>query len=432
MLMTGGSTRLAVQSPRRLVRDALCAYLAGWPEFSVVGQTAEVDALYSLCALRQPDTVLVDADRLAVETVAELSRLRAAFPSVQVVVLYSEFAPRALAAAVQADITALVPGNRGLNGLLRALRVGAGTPHRPGADGLALTERELEIVSLLGAGHTVPEIATLLEISPHTVENHKRRIYVKLGVGNQIHAVSRATSLGLLEPDPASQPPRGTRIEPGRPPLVTIRGPEGRCLDEVVTVLVTAGLPFVFARTPQLDDREHWFVWHRGPRPVLLIDPQPVDWVFAEALDGPVIVVWPAQPDLADVVDALLRGVRGMVRPADVTTELAPIVSLVSHGYVALPAMHFDELAQMLVGRLDERPGGVPELTAREQDILDSIARGHTVRQTARALGIAAKTVENTQARLFRKLGAHNRSAALTIAYRLGLVAPGAPSAPDH
>ena len=86
MLMTGGSTRLAVQSPRRLVRDALCAYLAGWPEFSVVGQTAEVDALYSLCALRQPDTVLVDADRLAVETVAELSRLRSAFPSVQVVV----------------------------------------------------------------------------------------------------------------------------------------------------------------------------------------------------------------------------------------------------------------------------------------------------------------------------------------------------------
>ena len=422
--MTGASTRLAVQSPRRLVRDALCAYLAGWPEFDVVGQTAEVDALYALCALRQPDTVLVDADRLAVETVAELSRLRTAFPAIQVVVMYSEFAPRALAAAVHADITALVPGNRGLSGLLRALRVGAGTPHRVPPDGLALTERELEIVSLLGGGHTVPEIATLLEISPHTVENHKRRIYVKLGVGNQIHAVSRATSLGLLEPDPASQPPRRPRTEPGRPPLVTVRGPAGTCLDQVTTVLVEAGLPFVFARTPNLDDREHWFLWHRGPRPVLLIDPAPEDWVFAEALDGPVVVVWSAQPDLADVVDSLLRGVRGLVRPADVPTELTPVISLVSHGYVALPAIHFDELAQMLVGRLDERPGGVPELTAREQDILDSIARGHTVRQTARTLGIAAKTVENTQARLFRKLGAHNRSAALTIAYRLGLVAP--------
>ena len=63
-------------------------------------------------------------------------------------------------------------------------------------------------------------------------------------------------------------------------------------------------------------------------------------------------------------------------------------------------------------------------LTTREADILGSIALGHTVRQTARSLGIAVKTVENTQARLFRKLGAHNRSGALTIAYRMGLVDP--------
>ncbi len=430
--MSEGSTRLAVQSPRRLVRDALCAYLAGWPEFEVVGQTADVDALFTLCELRQPNTVLVDAERVAVETVGELSRLRAAFPRIQIIVLYNEFGPRALAAALQADITGLVPGNRGLNGLLRALRLGSGSVHRSGPDGLALTERELSIVSLLGAGHTVPEIAGLLEISPHTVENHKRRIYVKLGVGNQIHAVSRATSLGLLESYPSSQPHRGGRLEAGRAPLVTIRGPAGVCLTEATTVLLAAGLPFVCARSTQFDDREHWLLWQRGPRPVLLIDPQPADWMFADALDGPVVVVWSVAPELADVVDALLRGVRGLLRPADMHTELIPIVSLVSRGYVALPASHFDELAQMLVGRMDERPGGVPELTGRERDILESIACGHTVRQTARSLGIAAKTVENTQARLFRKLGAHNRSAALTIAYRLGLVDPQRPAGTNH
>jgi DNA-binding CsgD family transcriptional regulator len=64
----------------------------------------------------------------------------------------------------------------------------------------------------------------------------------------------------------------------------------------------------------------------------------------------------------------------------------------------------------------------MPKLTAREFDILGSIARGHTIRQTARTLGIAAKTVENTQARLFRKLGVRNRIEALTIADTLGLV----------
>lgn len=64
----------------------------------------------------------------------------------------------------------------------------------------------------------------------------------------------------------------------------------------------------------------------------------------------------------------------------------------------------------------------LPELTVREADILCSIARGDTVRQTARSLGIAEKTVENTQARLFRKLGARNRSGALATAHALGMV----------
>jgi DNA-binding CsgD family transcriptional regulator len=64
----------------------------------------------------------------------------------------------------------------------------------------------------------------------------------------------------------------------------------------------------------------------------------------------------------------------------------------------------------------------MPKLTARECDILGCIARGHTIRQTARTLGIAAKTVENTQARLFRKLGVRNRMEALSAADALGLI----------
>jgi DNA-binding NarL/FixJ family response regulator len=422
--MTGALTRLAVQSSRRLVRDALCAYLGARPEFDVVGQTADIGGLHTLCALRQPDTVLVDAERLGVETVTELSRLHGAFPNVQLVVMYTEVAPRALAAAASADLTELVPGTRGLVGVLRALRPSGNTTHRTSPGALALTERELEILGLLAAGHSGPDIATRLRVTTRTVENHKRRIYVKLGVGNQIHAVARATSLGLLEPDTeARRSP--AYVEAGRPPLVTVCGPAGRCLTDVTAALVGHGLPVAYLRSPVLDGREHWLLWHRGPRPVVLIDPSPAAWQLAEALRGPVVLVWSVQPDLADMVDALLRGVRALVRPPDLLTELPAALWLVSHGYVAFPATQFDELAQLLAGRLDEWPGGVPELTPRERDILGSIARGHTVRQTARMLGIAAKTVENTQARLFRKLGAHNRSAALTNAYRLGLVEPG-------
>jgi DNA-binding CsgD family transcriptional regulator len=64
----------------------------------------------------------------------------------------------------------------------------------------------------------------------------------------------------------------------------------------------------------------------------------------------------------------------------------------------------------------------VPTLTHREQDILSSIARGESVRQTAHALGIAVKTVESEQRQLFFKLRVHNRAQALAEAQRLGLL----------
>lgn len=46
----------------------------------------------------------------------------------------------------------------------------------------ALTEREREVLSLLAIGHTNPEIATLLYLSPRTVESHRANIQRKLGV----------------------------------------------------------------------------------------------------------------------------------------------------------------------------------------------------------------------------------------------------------
>jgi DNA-binding CsgD family transcriptional regulator len=71
----------------------------------------------------------------------------------------------------------------------------------------------------------------------------------------------------------------------------------------------------------------------------------------------------------------------------------------------------------------------LPELTARESDILRWLAQGYSIRQTARVLGIAPKTVENVQTRLFRKLGVRNRSGALAVADAFGLLPQGVPSA---
>ena len=61
-----------------------------------------------------------------------------------------------------------------------------------------LTRRELEVVRLLAAGGTNPEIAQQLFLSRRTVDMHVRNILRKLGCRSRVEAASRADRLGLL------------------------------------------------------------------------------------------------------------------------------------------------------------------------------------------------------------------------------------------
>jgi DNA-binding CsgD family transcriptional regulator len=62
-----------------------------------------------------------------------------------------------------------------------------------------LTRRQLEVVHLIARGHTSQEIADTLGVRPKTVENYKQRVFVRLGVQNQAHAVARCARLGLMD-----------------------------------------------------------------------------------------------------------------------------------------------------------------------------------------------------------------------------------------
>jgi len=61
----------------------------------------------------------------------------------------------------------------------------------------ALSEREMEILTLLAEGLVKKEIATRLSISNHTVITHIRRMYEKLNATNAPSAVSKAYSMGI-------------------------------------------------------------------------------------------------------------------------------------------------------------------------------------------------------------------------------------------
>jgi len=62
----------------------------------------------------------------------------------------------------------------------------------------ALTNRELQILKLLGEHLTNKEIAAQLVISPGTVKGHTIHIYQKLNAKNRRQAVEKALALGIL------------------------------------------------------------------------------------------------------------------------------------------------------------------------------------------------------------------------------------------
>ncbi len=67
------------------------------------------------------------------------------------------------------------------------------------AQGGLLTRREHEILKLVAQGMQSREIASELHISLHTVETHRRNIFLKLDAKNAVSLISKATALGLLD-----------------------------------------------------------------------------------------------------------------------------------------------------------------------------------------------------------------------------------------
>jgi DNA-binding NarL/FixJ family response regulator len=143
-------------------------------------------------------------------------------------------------------------------------------------------------------------------------------------------------------------------------------------------------------------------------------------WERARELAMPVVLVTNGELDIVGIVDAVLRGADAIVHLDSETADVLQAIDVVATGGTVLTPADARAVVESARMRLDNRQ--VITLTPREVDILESIERGESVKQTARSLGIAIKTVENLQSRLFRKLGARNRAQAIAKAHDLNLL----------
>lgn len=219
-----------VVDDEHLVRGGLKMILDAQPDIDVVGEAANgAEAVAQAVALR-PDVVLLDV-QMPVMNGLDAARRILQLPDGQTKVIMittfdldehvfaavsagaAGFLLKDTRAEVLADAVRTVVGGEALiapailQRLVAHRTTAAGTqPERPLAGRLLepLTEREIDVLRLVGRGRSNQEIAHQLWISESTVKTHITRLFAKLGLRDRAQAVVLAYESGLVSPGGSS------------------------------------------------------------------------------------------------------------------------------------------------------------------------------------------------------------------------------------
>lgn len=197
-----------------IVREAVVAAIDNEPDLCVVGEAGDGFAAVEVVLRRRPQVVIMDLFLPGQGGVAAITILKEKLPQVNILALTSATDETIFLAALQAGATGYLTKDSQRSDLLAAVRqVARGermvTPRMAGtlvhrvADGYilpdALTEREREILRLIGAGATNREIANQLVVGESTVRTHIQHLQEKLGIENRNQLVLYAVRIGLAQ-----------------------------------------------------------------------------------------------------------------------------------------------------------------------------------------------------------------------------------------
>jgi DNA-binding NarL/FixJ family response regulator len=206
--------RLMIVDDHPVVRDGLTGMFASEDGIEVVAEAANgADALRRARALR-PDVILMDLRMPELDGVSAISALAREGVGSRVLVLTTYDSDGDVLPAIEAGATGYLLKDAPRAELLRAVRAAAAgqsvlSPavasrlltqvRAPAAEGLS--DRELEVLTLVARGATNRDAAQALLISEATVKTHLLHIYAKLSVSDRAAAVAEAFNRGLLTPE---------------------------------------------------------------------------------------------------------------------------------------------------------------------------------------------------------------------------------------
>jgi two-component system nitrate/nitrite response regulator NarL len=201
-----------------LLRDILAAE-APENDITIVADVADLSSLTRAASDCRPQVVIIDAPRGLDPWLADATALHA--DGIGVVVITDATSPEDIVSLLAAGVDGLLRSDTSPSEVMRAARtVGTGgvvlhddiaaivlhqwraqRGHRTPLEGhprSELTARESEVLQAMADGLSTKAIARRLEVALKTVENHKTRVFQKLGARSNAHAVSMAIRMGLL------------------------------------------------------------------------------------------------------------------------------------------------------------------------------------------------------------------------------------------
>lgn len=215
--------RVVLVDDQELVRAGLRGILLERLGFTIVGECSDGSEVLSTVSASGPNIVLMDVRMPKMDGVQATRRLSERQPEVPVLALTTFDDDQALAGMLRAGASGFVLKGVPADELHRAVRAvagggawldpavtarvldvyrGAPVPLDKGRGQDQLTQREIEVLTLIAQGRTNTEIAKRLYICEGTVKTHVNHLFTKLNLRDRAAAVIYAYDHNLVHPGP--------------------------------------------------------------------------------------------------------------------------------------------------------------------------------------------------------------------------------------
>jgi len=201
--------RILIADDHLVVREGLVAIINGQPDMRVVAEAKDGREAITLWKRHQPEVTLVDLRMPQLDGVGVIQQICAQDASARVIVLTTYDSGEDIYRGMRAGAKAYLLKDVRRQELLECIRkVCAGEVLVPPAIAVSLagrvaaqdlTDREVEVLLLLGRGQSNKQIGLSLSVSETTVKSHVRNILAKLNVMNRTEAIAAASRRGLIQ-----------------------------------------------------------------------------------------------------------------------------------------------------------------------------------------------------------------------------------------